>query len=318
MTTYDLVSTTKRSEKATACFQLKKPPIFEYACKRLPSRFSKNLLLGYCNGLTLVSQEEPRGYTFIVIDPLRKKCYELPTMNKMPYFSKTNLVCGFRFDDSRNIFKIVCFSVKGIGTVVHVLGTNSWREIPQAPSNLITGEGVFAHGCLHWLNSTPCENRRDAHKVIYFDVKKEEFGLINPPARANSSLITDKSLIIYQLVDLNGELGIAYTFHMTNNRERMEVWVLKQKEWVMHCEFDRKWFPRDIKVIGFWNKDGDILMSANKGFRLLVYRLKRDSLHAVNIIGEEVSRESDIRMYLIDLFLNKSRYGRMLPGLKLR
>nr|GEX45982.1 DEAD-box ATP-dependent RNA helicase 51 [Tanacetum cinerariifolium] len=35
------------------------------------------------------------------------------------------------------------------------------------------------------------------------------------------------------LVELIGEDGIAYTLYMTNNQRHMEVWVLKQEEWVM-------------------------------------------------------------------------------------
>ncbi|PWA95119.1 F-box domain-containing protein [Artemisia annua] len=316
---------TRKSKEITASFELKKDPIFEFAFKRFPSRFSKNRFLGYFNGLTLLSQEESHGYTFIVIHPLRKDFYELPTMNKISSFGKKNLVCGFGFDDSRNVFKIVCVSVKGIGTVVHIMGTNSWREIHQAPSYPMRGEGVFAHGCVHWLAS-PHNNERDPHKVIYFDVKQEQFGLINRPTRKNFSLINDQNghrLITNQLVELDGEVGFAYTFYMTNkyNQRHMEVWVLKQKEWVMHCEFDlkRPLSEYDVKVIGFWNKDGDILMSANKGSKLFVYRLKRDILHEVNVIGNDgLSSESHIQMYQSDFFLSKHRYGKMLPVLKLR
>ncbi|GKA63216.1 retrovirus-related pol polyprotein from transposon TNT 1-94 [Tanacetum coccineum] len=42
---------------------------------------------------------------------------------------------------------------KNLFTIVHVLGTDSWREIPQVPPYPITGGAVYANGCLHWLRA---------------------------------------------------------------------------------------------------------------------------------------------------------------------
>ncbi|GJT49233.1 F-box domain containing protein [Tanacetum coccineum] len=96
--------------------------------------------------------------------PLRKECYELPPLSMR--FDKTMLrdSCGLGFDSSTNTLKMVyvlCKSnmvsdntdvvKKDLCTMVHVLGTNLWREIPQVPSYPITGKAVFVKGCLHWL-----------------------------------------------------------------------------------------------------------------------------------------------------------------------
>lgn len=110
---------------------------------------------------------------------------------------------------------------------------------------------------------------------IYFDMKKEEFGLIDPPKLMRGSLIRQP-----QLVDLNGEVGVVYDGFISKRGMCIQVWVLKHKELRMHYEIDQ-WpcvlmmtIMTYIKVIGFWNNDGDILTSTNEGQKFFVYRLK--------------------------------------------
>nr|GFB24991.1 hypothetical protein [Tanacetum cinerariifolium] len=165
---------------------------------------------------------------------------------------------------------------KNLCTMVHVFGTNSWREIPQVPSYPIYGKAVFAIGCLHWLASyTDIRTEDGGRPVIWFDVEKEEFGLIDPPKR------------MYQVVDLNGEVG--YVCNRT-----MEVWLLNhKKEWVPHSRFKEEIVPDGlfIDVIGCWNKDGDILIRSicgNPLYAFYVYNLKSGVLHKTNLAGSLV------------------------------
>nr|GEX06703.1 hypothetical protein [Tanacetum cinerariifolium] len=136
-------------------------------------------------------------------------------------------------------------------------GENSWREIPQVPSYPISGKAVYANGCLHWLASyTDIKTEDGGRPIIWFDVEKEDFGLIDPPKR-----MCDKDSCRYQVDDLNGEVGYMCT-------RTMEVWLLKhKKEWVPHCRFKEKIVPHGflIDVIGCWNKDGDILIKIING-----------------------------------------------------
>lgn len=101
--------------------------------------------------------------------------------------------------------------------------------------------------------------------AIWFDVKKEEFGLINPPKRMSD---VRRCFGSEHLVDLNGEAG--YLSNMS-----MEVCVLKQKQWVPHCQFDVKQFDhsRWIEVLGCWNKDGDLLIRniGGENYKFFVY-----------------------------------------------
>lgn len=86
------------------------------------------------------------------------------------------------------------------------------------------------------------------------DVRKEEFGLIIPP-KSIWRLCYNNG---YQdhLVDLNGEVGFVCI-------ETNEVWVLKNKvEWVLQYRIDglHDYLKGYIKVLGCWNKKGDILV----------------------------------------------------------
>nr|GEZ09700.1 hypothetical protein [Tanacetum cinerariifolium] len=98
--------------------------------------------------------------------------------------------CGLGFDASTNTLKMVCVLLKDYVpqvypdmvrknpcTMVHVCGTNSWREIPQVSPYSITDGAVFANGCLHWLVSHIDIKTEDGGRpVIWFDIEKEEFG----------------------------------------------------------------------------------------------------------------------------------------------
>nr|GEY08648.1 hypothetical protein [Tanacetum cinerariifolium] len=146
--------------------------------------------------------------------------------------------CGLGFDTSTNTWKMVCVLLKEgappdkkyLCTLVHVFGTNSCY------SDIKTEDG-----------GTP---------VIWFDVKKEEFGLIDPPKRMHQ--IRRNYSCLDQVVDLNGEVGYVCT-------NIMEFWLLNHKKlWLPHCRFKNEIVPDGllIDVIGCWNKDGDILIKS--------------------------------------------------------
>lgn len=84
-----------------------------------------------------------------------------------------------------------------------------------------------------------------------------------------------------------------------NVRVSMEIWVLKQKKWEIYCRFDQKspFLNGDIKVVGCWNKAGDILMSSYGVKLVFVYNLKTSVLHEANVVCEANGFEADIRMF---------------------
>ncbi|KAJ0478351.1 putative F-box domain-containing protein [Helianthus annuus] len=251
-----------------------------------------------CNGLLYVSQWHPdRTTTSVVIHPLKRECYELPPI-RMP--SSFFFESGLGFDDSTNTFKMVCVT-KREQVMVHILGTDSWRKIPKVPSYPVYGVGVFANGCLHWL--ADYNKGHELPLIIGFDVKTEEFGLIQPPRKILRHV--NHGICDPGLANLHGQLGFVYTM-----RYSVEVWVLKERGWVMYCEFKLK-PPLDggvVKVLGFWNKSGDILVTHHlKVKRWFVYNLKSDSLYEVSVIGCEKGCAKDFIMYQNNLF--STRYS---------
>ncbi|GJX51607.1 F-box domain containing protein [Tanacetum coccineum] len=291
----------------------KEGPFLEYLRKEPLSRDSIfNIQVpGSCNGVMCILQDDGSVITSLfVVHPLRKECYELP-----PFPLRFNKLmrresCGLGFDTSTNTWKMLCVLLKeyapphkpdmvkkNLCTMVHVFGTNSWREIPQVPSYPISGKAVFANGCLHWLASYSDIKTEDGGRpVIWFDVEKEEFGLIDPPKRMCD--LWGNYSCRYQVADLNGEVGYVCT-------RTMEVWFLnhKKKEWVPHCRFKEEIVPDGyIDVIGCWNKDGDILIRSicsNPLYAFYVYNLKSGVLHKTNLAGSGAC--PGIFMYLYTL-----------------
>lgn len=295
--------------------ELKEDSFLEFSPKKsLPeSSYVKIEIRGSCNGLMCLSQYEdsrvnpfrPKDYALIslvVVHPLRKECYELPPLPMRFDSYRNRESCGLGFDASTNTLKMVCVLDKDFApacTLVHVFGTNSWREIPKVPSYPITGKAIFANGCLHWLPARKLGHVFDINaehggrNVICFDVEKEEFGLIDSPKRM-CDVWRNCSCDFDHLVDLNGEVGFVCA-------RTMEVWVLKQKEWVPHYQFEKKWVPRgDIEVLGCWNKDGDILIrnTSLRKYEFFVYNLKSGVRHKTNIVVPNDGRPKNINIFM--------------------
>ncbi|KAJ0672663.1 putative F-box domain-containing protein [Helianthus annuus] len=260
-----------------------KPPVMEFMCKSGTYRYPNDIVLGSCNGLLYSSKGHCDDNILFVIHPLRKECYELPPINIHNSYSRISVeeTCGLGYDYSTNTFKMVYVVLRehvsgpnfyhvneGMYTMVHLLGTDLWRKIPQVPSYPITGEGVFANGCLHWLISNECYGDHSPYlgrRVVSFGVTNEKFGLIN---------VLMEDLVVW--------LGSNRLIYMV----KLDVWVLKERGWVMHCEFDQKWpLPSGtIKVLGFWNENWDILMT-DKWKEIYLYNLESDSLNQAYFVG---------------------------------
>ncbi|KAI3794828.1 hypothetical protein L1987_37467 [Smallanthus sonchifolius] len=116
-------------------------------------------------GTTLL---EPKNHHFVEFDRYERSVYICPAS-----MVQDGMCCAIEQDSPDGVVG------SNLCTMVHVLGTDSWRKIPKLPAHLIAGEGVFAHGSLHWLNKDVFHDYR--REVTCFDVIKEEFRVINPP-----------------------------------------------------------------------------------------------------------------------------------------
>ncbi|GJR10433.1 F-box domain containing protein [Tanacetum coccineum] len=127
----------------TYVLEPKEYPFLEFLRKKPPKKSSdvRIEVRGSCNGLMCLSQDE------------------VPC-------SESHDSCGLGFDASTNTLKMVCVLFKdrpprggdldmlrkNLCTMVHVLGTNSWREIPQVLPYYIMGRVVYANGFLNWYD----------------------------------------------------------------------------------------------------------------------------------------------------------------------
>ncbi|PWA75249.1 F-box domain-containing protein [Artemisia annua] len=289
--------------KSITTVKAEKDPIFKFSREDLIPGFIGRLVIGFCNGLVLFNSKFilHHSVSYIVINPLSKQCHKLPRIKIRPavraacYLRKSG---GIGYDDSTNTFKIV-FVVQEIysskqddlklRTIVHVLGTHTWREISQVPSYCIDGECVFAHGCLYWLTDIDRSSPTEPRKVVWFDVKKEEFGLIDHlPKQSEVNCTLD------HLIDLDGEVGFVCHY---NDTRSIEMWIFKQEQWVMHCQIhpEPPLLLQGVRVSGFLNKDGDILLTTKDG--LVVYRLKSGRIHEVEHEYKHKFDAQHIRMY---------------------
>ncbi|KAK1390708.1 putative F-box domain-containing protein [Heracleum sosnowskyi] len=211
---------------------------------------------GSCNGLLYFA-----GYycdeKIFVSNPLRNQFRALPPIyfpptddflalmkysswsrSKHPEESPVNAY-GLGFDSSTNTFKMVCTlqnTGECKGTVVHNLGTNSWRKISSVPQYPIYGKPVFVHGFLHWLLSPLRQYYGDLpvdNTIISFDICKEKFELLPHPG------IWSKNMDEFRLIDCNGhfrlfdrnsDLGVA---DISMNDKDIDIWVMDhvKKEW---------------------------------------------------------------------------------------
>ncbi|CAK9160067.1 unnamed protein product [Ilex paraguariensis] len=223
---------------------------------------------GSCNGLFYFAEYYSEGL-IIVSNPLKREVQRLPPAPAKNIDTRLNFfkTYGMGFDNSTKTFKLVCVFFQErtfgppryrLGTLVHTLGTGSWREISQVPPYPICSKPVFAHGALHWIVH-PYVRYHDTTEgmIVSFDLRKEKFSL---PSHPN---FHSKDCEFFQLVDLNGNLGMADL----SCKSKIEIWVMKdfeRKQWVREyrieiCAAEGRFDNRHIEVIGLW-KHGDILM----------------------------------------------------------
>nr|XP_043633430.1 F-box protein At2g23160-like [Erigeron canadensis] len=275
------------SKEGNTVFEVKQDPIY-----RFKSKGSQIQDIGISNGMILLAQDDDEfldDVSFLVIHPLRKERYELPFLDLQFPLSCPNAY-GLGFDDSTKTFKVVFLFTRltsqldNLCTMVHILGTYLWRKIPQIPECYkMYGQGVFVKGLLHWVNASSENEHTDMCKLTYFDVRKEEFGVIDPPPKPTISTMD-------QLVNINDKLGYAYKID-----DSVQVWILKHKEWLSYGQFHCApllscSYDISLRGLGCCNQDGDLLIRAGKYHdpgRFFIYKLESGDLHEVNINGLE-------------------------------
>nr|GEU56169.1 hypothetical protein [Tanacetum cinerariifolium] len=138
---------------------------------------------------------------------------------------------------------------KNLCTMVHVFHGEKYPKSLLIPYQV--KPYLLMAVCIGWPDIKTGDGGR---QVIWLDVNKEAFGLIEHP-KTICDLWRNDSCPRDELVHPNGEVGYMCT-------RTMDVWLLNhKKEWVpQHCQFKEIDPDSYIDVIGCWNKDGDILL----------------------------------------------------------
>ncbi|WOH08640.1 hypothetical protein DCAR_0728084 [Daucus carota subsp. sativus] len=206
---------------------------------------------GSCNGL-LYFAEYCYDEKILVLNPLRNQLRLLPPISFPPNDDFLALMkhygdpeespvnaYGLGFDSSTNNFKMVCIlqnTGECMGTVVHNLGSNSWRKISSVPRYPIHGKPVFVHGFLHWMLSPLRQFYGDLpvdQNIISFDVCTEEFQVIPHPGILSENIEEFELIDCYghfKLFDMSNDLAVA---DISMRDKDIDIWVMDyaKKEW---------------------------------------------------------------------------------------
>ncbi|OVA09251.1 F-box associated domain [Macleaya cordata] len=225
--------------------------------QKLSSRFT---LESHCNGLLFFVRYGIPEDIFIY-NPFRpgvsQTLPQITTMEEEPMRFKQKYALGF--SPSTEEYKVVRVSNHpSFRAMIHTLGTTSWRDIVSIPPSPIYGKPVYADGALHWKIDTSYGSNTMEHRIVSFDLGREEFFVTSHP-----NLGSERNELI-DLIEWRGCLAIVdFSFNT-----HIDIWVMKDninKKWVREYRMrvkahDGEADNSEFQVISPWG-DGEILLS---------------------------------------------------------
>ncbi|KAK1374468.1 F-box domain-containing protein [Heracleum sosnowskyi] len=256
-----LLSTINHSESTTSlyaavCSDDEEDRMIRAATVPMVKVQTRSGIFGSCNGLLYFA--DAYAGSIVVSNPVRSQFTILPpTPFKMYCWESYYSAIGLGFDSLTKTFKMVCTNQPGSTqiTLVHTLGTSSWREVPSFPAYYcghVDSRSVFVHGFLHWMmDSSMIKNGRG--RILAFDVSKETFEVVPHP-----QLSFEKHMDNYfRILDFKGNLGMLDLSSGT----KFDLWVMDydKKSWSKELTIDISIVGKihvDItQVIGLWKRD---------------------------------------------------------------
>ncbi|PRQ52350.1 putative F-box domain-containing protein [Rosa chinensis] len=137
------------------------------------SDFSYRVLVGACNGLVCVEV----GYEAILLwNPCTRDSKVLPKPPRVVDSKFSNYLYGFGYDSASDDYKVIwgfaCYSNGATVIDIFSLKTGSWRTVKDIGYvSLITQQGLFLNGALHWLYNLP----EGVTQILSFDLGEEKF-----------------------------------------------------------------------------------------------------------------------------------------------
>ncbi|KAL0348183.1 UNVERIFIED_CONTAM: F-box protein [Sesamum angustifolium] len=211
-------------------------------------RTQRLTLVGSCNGLLCFYFDSSSRPFYGITNPILGEYIKLPQLTlSAPHCTYANH-SGFGYCPRTKQYKIISFmhltSVDPLNSIdskrmvadVHTLGSDSWRRIENPPCPNRTSFDPFLNGCLHWITN----NNRPSELITSFDLEKEKFKVVPPPAHFNVQYMNKVSWI--NIGALRGCLCICYIYEDAE----FEVWVMREygvkESWSKEFSIDMKFY----------------------------------------------------------------------------
>lgn len=227
---------------------------------------------GSCNGLLYFVADCAGQFTkFVVSNPLKSQFTILPPPPILMLYGSDSehTATGLGFDSLTKTFKMV-YTNKKLGsphlrvTLVHTLGTTSWREVPSVLAYYCKpidyNNSVFVHGFLHWMTD-PSKMKNCEGQILAFDVSKETFKVFTPP-----EISFKEHRRYYRILDIKGNLGLLDLSH----RVEFDIWIMDHeklswsKEYIIDMTVVGNIYVNSTNFIGLWKRDEILFCVCNR------------------------------------------------------
>ncbi|XP_065854729.1 F-box/kelch-repeat protein At3g23880-like [Euphorbia lathyris] len=219
---------------------LEKQGLFKY------DKYSQYGAINSCNGLLCLPNQCDKWLCPIVCNPITGEFIDLPLANKIRLSSRS--ICyGFGFSPATNQYKVIRMFRQGSHVSnkaeVHILGTDTWKEIGFFNQSTPKTFTTYLNGFLYW------SSHLQPLSVFSFDIEKERFGSVPSPV-VNQHYEYDSVGV------LGGELCITAVLECG----AIHVWTMKDNS------TDNGW----SKVYSFYFKYSN-LIPHNSSFQPIKY-----------------------------------------------
>ncbi|KAL6218618.1 hypothetical protein ACLB2K_011828 [Fragaria x ananassa] len=152
----------------------------DFPVRKTINDFGCRELVGACNGLVCVKYPCNDGDSKAIMlwNPCTRDYKVLPKPPLVIHSTFSNYVYGFGYDPANDDYKVIwgltCDSNDAKEIMIHIfsLKTGSWRTIKDTDYvRVITCEGLFLNGALHWLYCPP----NGGSGILSFDLGVEKF-----------------------------------------------------------------------------------------------------------------------------------------------
>ncbi|XP_065872091.1 F-box/kelch-repeat protein At3g06240-like [Euphorbia lathyris] len=288
-------------------------------CLKLNMRNHKYKIVNSCNGLLCLSNPSDND-PVIVCNPVTGEFINLPEVRTVKDLD-IPVECGFGFSPVTNQYKVIRMFThwtehgKVMVAEVHVLGTETWKDLPFFPKSTRKLFPTYFNGCVYWISSGPCS-------IISFDIEKEFFkSSTAPPLEEKYDIVSIVSMGV-----LSGKLCITGALDC----DHMDVWTMEdrggKKVWskMLSINLDGDRWPRgSYQPIKYLNNGALLMFNSHKhafiiydepykcGFRYLKVRGMESKVEAISHIPTFVSLKHALSGHNVPVLNVKSRCGEL-------